>query len=308
MMLLMGCEGSASPAPGARDRASGSQTPSSNAAAEYRRIHTALPKNFMGPLAGIDPKKAPNETQAQYLESKQSVVSDIIATSKIEHCDFGTEYGKGFGTVMPHLTWLQDFAKLLQYDAHRLIVKPDGQRGAAERLAACIRVSQHAASEPALIAKLVAMTCLSLANEATVEWKERWTDPDAKSELRKQFEAVRESAVYDLSGVLRTEFAAMKKEVENAKGALTLSTGNNVSIDEADKAGIIAELDRVEKEMQKVWHLPDADEQFKTIIVSMTYAHMRQLCAALPSMVRQIRLSRSRVEAAMEALQASPTK
>lgn len=105
------------------------------------------------------------EAYARLLEGEQEQIRDLIAATKLDVCDFGSNYEKGIGTLLPQLGTMRNTAKLLVNDARRLRgTDPDA---AAERLAAVIRLGEHAAQTSAVIGSLVGVAIVELARTET---------------------------------------------------------------------------------------------------------------------------------------------
>lgn len=105
------------------------------------------------------------EAYARLLESDQGQILGLIEITKLDLCDFGSNYEDGIGTLLPQLGTMRNTAKLLVNDARRLRgTDPDG---AAERLAAAIRLGEHAAQTSAVIGSLVGVAIVELARTET---------------------------------------------------------------------------------------------------------------------------------------------
>ncbi len=107
------------------------------------------------------------EGYAHRLAENQEAIADLIAATRLERCDFGTQYEKGIGALLPQLGVMRSSAKLLVNDARRL-------RGAdtdavAERLAATIRLGEHASRGSIVIGSLVGVAITELARVETVK-------------------------------------------------------------------------------------------------------------------------------------------
>jgi len=101
------------------------------------------------------------EAFARLLEGEQEQIRDLIVATMLDVCDFGSNYEKGIGTLLPQLGTMRNTAKLLVNDARRLRgTDPDG---AAERLAAVIRLGEHAAQTSAVIGSLVGVAIVEMA-------------------------------------------------------------------------------------------------------------------------------------------------
>lgn len=95
------------------------------------------------------------------LEGSQDQIRDLVEATKLDVCDFGSNYEDGVGTLLPQLSVLRNTGKMLVNDARRLRgTDPDA---AAERLAAAIRLGEHTSQTSAIIGSLVGMAIVELA-------------------------------------------------------------------------------------------------------------------------------------------------
>jgi len=135
------------------------QTPPPNAADDYRKAFESweglsegdrevLRQYFADPNAGIsDAVRAAADRARSALDAfRQGASRDSV--------DWGITYELGPGTLLPHLTPLRDGTRLLALDA-QLRLEAGDARGAAESIAASIRMSDHATDDPVLISTLV---------------------------------------------------------------------------------------------------------------------------------------------------------
>lgn len=107
------------------------------------------------------------ERYARELEGSQEAIEDLIAATKLERCDFGTQYEKGIGAILPQLAVMRNSAKLLVNDARRL--RGTNMDAVAERIAATIRLGEHASRGSLVIGSLVGMAITEMARVETVK-------------------------------------------------------------------------------------------------------------------------------------------
>ena len=107
------------------------------------------------------------EQYSQQLAGNQEAIADLIAATKLERCDFGTQYEKGIGALLPQLAVMRSSAKLLVNDARRL--KGEDMDAAAQRLAATIRLGEHASRSSIVIGSLVGVAIVDLARVETLK-------------------------------------------------------------------------------------------------------------------------------------------
>jgi hypothetical protein len=271
-----------------------------NAATEYARIRDRMGQGFFDPMINFDPKNAPNQAESAFLASQQDLVRDIIAASKMERCDFNTDFSQGMDILMPHLGTMRHCCVLLRDDSVRFIQQPSGQAGAAERMAAIVRIGKQAGSEPVVVSKLVGISCVGVCTNFVAQWKDRLTDPLRRADIRIELETVRDSNLYYVRPALRQELALAKITLN--KSDIVDIEGQKIQISSQERAAIIADLERVFAEMDNAWGAPDAEQQFKRIIDSIRIPKARMVVAAFNVFVRQMHKSQSDVNVAIATL------
>ncbi|MEO1007006.1 MAG: hypothetical protein AAFX79_00390 [Planctomycetota bacterium] len=107
----------------------------------------------------------PGGATARLLVERSSSVAGLIRASSVPSCDFQIRYEDGFDALLPHLRSMRQSAWLLIVDARRVAAAGD-LSGAAERLAATLRMARHVASDFTMISSLVAV---SMAHSACVQ-------------------------------------------------------------------------------------------------------------------------------------------
>ncbi len=115
-------------------------------------------------LEAIDRGELP-EAYARALENDQGSIALLIDATKLKLCDFGTRYEDGIGALLPHLAVMRNSAKLLVNDARRL--KGSDMDAVAQRLAATIRLGEHASQSHTVIGSLVGVAIVDLARVET---------------------------------------------------------------------------------------------------------------------------------------------
>jgi hypothetical protein len=118
---------------------------------------------------GFDAASLPADFQAACAALKaegSGTVGQLLEATRLSKCDFEIAWEKGVMVLLPHLGKLRADARLLRVDARRLEIAGDSE-GAAERLAALIRMSKHAAGDDILISSLVGVAICNLAIEET---------------------------------------------------------------------------------------------------------------------------------------------
>lgn len=107
------------------------------------------------------------ERYAELLESNQAYIELLIDASRLEECDFGLNYEQGIEMLIPQLAVMRSSAKLLVNDARRL--RNTDTDAVAERLAATIRIGEHASQTRTVIGSLVGVAIADLARSETTK-------------------------------------------------------------------------------------------------------------------------------------------
>lgn len=105
------------------------------------------------------------EAYAGALENSRDEIAMLIAATGLKTCDFGLQYEQGIGMLIPQLAVMRNSAKLLVNDARRL--KGSDMDAVAERLAATIRMGEHATQMNVIIGSLVGVAIIELARVET---------------------------------------------------------------------------------------------------------------------------------------------
>jgi hypothetical protein len=135
------------------------RTPSNAAWAYYKAwdtITTTDDRNQFREAVGDRPPagKPVTRDQRRMLEKHRAFIDGVLAASAMEECDWGSRKDDGLMALLPHLGFTRLSARALGLDARRCA--EDGNSvGAAERIVAMLRLSQHASSDAYLISTLV---------------------------------------------------------------------------------------------------------------------------------------------------------
>jgi len=106
----------------------------------------------------------PPVTSRDLLSTLGPFIEGLIEATEFPASDFGVDYHKGVDAMLPHLSPMRQTARLLTLDAKRLF--SEGEMDAAtERLAAALRLSQHATGDTTLINALVSVACFALVDD-----------------------------------------------------------------------------------------------------------------------------------------------
>jgi hypothetical protein len=107
----------------------------------------------------------PSPALARSLESQQPAIKKLLEASRIERCDFATNYSAFPDLQLPHLTKLRTSARLLSADAVRALLAGDPD-AAADRVAAMYAISNHAIDNHTEISALFSAGISRLADDA----------------------------------------------------------------------------------------------------------------------------------------------
>ena len=106
---------------------------------------------------GFDKARVPEEFRAaaELIRTKgEGVIGSLMEASALSRCDFELATEKGVMLLLPHLGKMRAAARLLRVDARRHLLDGDEQ-GAADRIAAIVRLGQHCKRDELLISSLV---------------------------------------------------------------------------------------------------------------------------------------------------------
>lgn len=121
-----------------------------NAALLYWQYRQEAMESQLLYVIGIDGQDekgwTPNAEETKSLVENKAVIEKLLRATKLDLCDWGTEYELGLDVTLHHLALGRGAARLLRADARRLIAAGDGD-AAAERIAAMFRLAKHV-SEP----------------------------------------------------------------------------------------------------------------------------------------------------------------
>lgn len=118
---------------------------------------------------GFDKARVPEEFRAaaELIRTKgEGVIGSLMEASALSRCDFELATEKGVMLLLPHLGKMRGAARLLRVDARRHLLDGDEQ-GAADRIAAIVRLGQHCKRDELLISSLVCLAIDTAAIEET---------------------------------------------------------------------------------------------------------------------------------------------
>lgn len=189
-------------------------------------------------------------TYAALLESNQEQIADLIAATRLQTCDFGSSYEDGIETLLPHLATMRNTAKLLVNDARRL--KDSDMDAVAQRLAATIRLGEHATQTSVVIGSLVGVAIVELARVETQKLLDAGELNAAQTRvINEALDRVLTDDPFNALGAIRAEAAMMPTWIKSRY------TGDNagrefIKIISLVKAGDAPEGRRPERELRRM--------------------------------------------------------
>lgn len=141
----------------------------SNAAPLYQRAITVANRDEMkkalsaiGAAITRDPKPEAERLAAVEAPKLRSLYPLLEAATELPQCQFDRQWSLGFNVLFPEYASMKGFVKLLAFRADRASERGDW-RSALEDIRRCFRISEHAGSDPVLIAALVQIACDAIA-------------------------------------------------------------------------------------------------------------------------------------------------
>jgi hypothetical protein len=213
-----------------------------NAALVYWRVWDMLPREGWTKAQeeySRDPAWAPSADLSKVLVENQGAVTKAISASRLPECDWGLDYQDGVGMLMPHLGKMRGMGRLLLADARRLLAAGD-TAGAAERIAACVRLSRHCRGDGVLISSLVSNAIATAAvGEADVLVAHPKVSSDDRGVILAAIESLDAQDPFNIAGALEAEGRVFLGAVERE---LTGPAGPQGAF---DRLGLVDSTDRV---------------------------------------------------------------
>jgi len=132
-----------------------------------------------------DPGAGPSPALREALARAAPAMDLVRRGSRQEYADFGLDYSQGFDLVLPHIHPLRTLSKIMRADA--MVRLHDGDSlGAADRISAVYRLSEHFADDCIIISSLVGAAVFRGADEAAQLGFDRagFSDVDCAKMLR----------------------------------------------------------------------------------------------------------------------------
>lgn len=273
---------SASPAP--QDKMAGLQPPKlggqTNAALLYfqafERLSQDDAKLIVDKYTERKAGKFPDEETAKVLLANQRYIEDLMFAANTSACDFGIRYDQGFEALLPHLGHMRRGVRVLLADAFRL-VRDGNSEGAAKRVAAAIRIAEHASHDRILISSLVGGAITSagvnfceelLAEGALTNAVARAASTALKEQRDDDYMGFRAAVQGESTLAVDWARSRFKGATAGADFARTLTSSTSTPalemtnpLTKMDETQLSVELDRLAAyyvEVQKAWDTPEA--------------------------------------------------
>lgn len=185
-----------------------------NAAVDYWRAAALIDPAFTEKVSnidwkaigsGTDLKSMPADVQALAKDIPSPLITSLIRGSKTPRCDFQVEYDLGPFALLPHLGKMRAIARIARFDA-RVKLASGNPAGAAEDLAAIVRMGGHLGNDQLLISSLVSAAILNLAcSEVQAELESGKLTPDAKATMLAAFNNLDKSDPCSIKPCVRGE-------------------------------------------------------------------------------------------------------
>ncbi len=239
--------------------------------------------------AGFDLDKAPEDFHTAVASIEQDgneTIKQLIEATKLRKCDFEPAWEEGVALLLPHLGKMRSYARLLRVDARRCAMIGDAD-GAAERLAAMVRLANHAKEDHILISSLVGAAIGVLAiTETEAALDAGKLTASAKATVLAAFDSLDQDDPFAMKPAIRGEQRWTLDWVKSnfrgddagqkliATGLLHTTSDNSPPnpvirvISKMNEAELHAAVDRARPHCDTaiaVWNNPDVVEQLNTL-------------------------------------------
>lgn len=140
--------------------------PPDNAAVLYQKafLSSEIDKQTQQKLVDVIRGKANiDKTIKEYVEKNRSSIDSMLDAADIAECDWGTDYSKGFSTMMPHLSEFRNMVYLILTDA-KILAENGNYKEAFSRCTTINKMPRHI-TEGFLVSNLVAIATNQLSYE-----------------------------------------------------------------------------------------------------------------------------------------------
>jgi len=253
---------------------------------------------------------------AEQVKARQGCVRRLVEASKLSKCDFEIAYESGINALLSHLGPMRKSARLLRFDARRMLIegKPDE---AAERVAALYRMAGHIKSDEVLISSLVGVAIAGLGNsESGVLIQSGKLTASGREQIVGAIESLGRSDPYGVKGAtggerritvqwVRSKYhgpGAGAKFVKEVTADWGMEQGSKEDLNEVEKlddAAFAAELDRLERYfevMQSQWDLPDAPNRLDVLASRIKQGEFGPLAKFLAPNLSKARSAQQKAE------------
>lgn len=304
-----------------------------NAALAYSTLfYTDLPKELTDAvdaaelnevIPGTDPANLPEKyrTAAKAVAEREGAVRRFLDATTLHKCDFEIAYEKGFNALLSHLGLMRKTARLLRFDARRMLLehKPDA---AAERVAAVYRLARHMKSDDTLISTLVAVAIAGLGNsESEVLIKSGKLTATGRENILKAIDSLGPTDPFGVKEAvqgerlitvqwIRGQFPAPGSGpafVKSITKEWGLAPGSREELNQVEAmtdaafAQSLDKLDEYHNLMQTQWDLPDAPARLDALATRIGEGDFGPLTKFLAPSFSKARAAQMKAEAELDA-------
>lgn len=193
-------------------------------------------------------------------------IEALVDATKLERCDFGTDWSQGLNAMMPHLGKVRGLARVLRADTSRLLAAGDAD-GAAKRIAAMLRMAnQVGRGGRTTIELLVAAAVGAMAAEFITAnpalAKAAW-----KTDIQQAIVEVERDGVLNSPAIIGAELELTSTSLRQNKVPDMSSMGgkNWPMIDQAERDAAASKLEAMRNDVIAAWSAPDAVSRLATL-------------------------------------------
>ncbi|TVQ75091.1 MAG: hypothetical protein EA380_11585 [Phycisphaeraceae bacterium] len=234
-----------------------------NAAPAYLDIRDRLGDDFIGVMTSAKTVLTP-QVEQQLKDNKQ-LLTELLAATKAPRCDFKVDYSSGYNTLLSHLGPMRQLAYTLALDA-RYHAEEGDRAGAAERLAALVRLANATSDMPMMIEKLIGYATLALALETANNLADEGLL--SKSDMKPILDALDDIDTNDplnarqtINSEKRSALLALRDPSTAAELASELSR-----VPEAERRAAMTEAESLFATLDSAWTQPGAPQRMDRAI------------------------------------------
>jgi len=109
----------------------------------------------------------PNDQAKEYIKNCRAAIDCALTATKLQHCNWGLQYSKGFSAPLPYLAQVRSLSRLILADARILAAQGD-YRPALDRCLATYRLAGHVGDE-VLVSFLVGVAVSAQASKCVTD-------------------------------------------------------------------------------------------------------------------------------------------